>query len=295
MSYYPLLLVALFVNLSNGATINNATALKYAETPHIATRPEVKIVGGNVTDIKDVPYQVSIKDGNGQHFCGGTIISEYTILTAAHCIVGTSKVLYVVAGSSKMNGGKLNRVTLAVVHIGYNNSTMENDIAVLRVQKSLQLDGITRKSLPLANFEPKPGTMCTISGWGSTYFDPGHAMGTELIEKTQVPIYDRTVCVKRLDIPSDQICAGFEQGGHDSCQGDSGGPLECGGYITGVVSWGLGCGEPNLPGAYASVAYHREWILRHINSSLPSASITIQTSFILMFTIITTMCNVFRI
>ncbi|CAB0010473.1 unnamed protein product [Nesidiocoris tenuis] len=48
--------------------------------------------------------------------------------------------------------------------------------------------------------------------------DPGHAMGTELIEKTQVPIYDRTVCVKRLDIPSDQICAGFEQGGHDSCQ-----------------------------------------------------------------------------
>lgn len=56
------------------------------------------------------------------------------------------------------------------------------------------------------------------------------------------------------------MCAGYVDGGRDTCQGDSGGPLVCDGFIQGIVSWGIECGERFHPGVYTKVANYRNWI-----------------------------------
>ncbi|KAF6208601.1 hypothetical protein GE061_017059 [Apolygus lucorum] len=235
--------------------------------------PVAKIVGGDVVNISDAPYTVSIRAVNGQHFCGGTIISSRSVLTAAHCVKGTSRRLYVVAGVDNLNAGVLIPVTLAVVHKNFNNETMENDLAILRVSRDLGIDNVTKKALPIATELPADGTLCTTSGWGSTYFDPENAQASINLRMTSVPIYNLERCRVELgEVTNGQICAGYENGGHDSCQGDSGGPLQCEGKITGIVSWGLNCGKPSQPGVYTSVPFYKDWILLHINSAPNSAA-----------------------
>lgn len=63
----------------------------------------------------------------------------------------------------------------------------------------------------------------------------------------------------------DFICAGEPLGGKDSCQGDSGGPYTVNGQVAGIVSYGLGCARPKVPGVYTNVAYFRNWIAKNAN------------------------------
>uniref|UniRef100_A0A0A9ZFZ3 Trypsin 3A1 n=1 Tax=Lygus hesperus TaxID=30085 RepID=A0A0A9ZFZ3_LYGHE len=278
------------------AAATSSAELKGLQTPDSNNWPipSVKIVGGVVANITAAPYQVSIRNVNGQHFCGGTIISSRSVLTAAHCVIGTSRRLYVVAGVDKVNVGFLNPVTIAVVHKDFNNETMENDLAILRVGRDLDIDNVTRKALPIATKLPPDGTLCTTSGWGSTYFDPGNAEASIDLRITDVPIYNLERCRFQLGyVPEGQICAGYEDGGHDSCQGDSGGPLECRGKLTGIVSWGLNCGKPRQPGAYTSVPFYKDWILLHTNSSPHSLADKNYILFILLISSIV-QCLIFE-
>ena len=66
------------------------------------------------------------------------------------------------------------------------------------------------------------------------------------------------------------MCAGFKEGGKDSCQGDSGGPLMLMGpkqkyEIIGIVSFGIGCGQPGYPGIYTKVGRYLDWIISNVN------------------------------
>ena len=77
-----------------------------------------------------------------------------------------------------------------------------------------------------------------------------------------VPLVSNAVCSADYNqaIGDGMLCAGYATGGVDSCQGDSGGPMVCNQKLAGIVSWGVGCAQPNTPGVYTNVAYYNNWI-----------------------------------
>ncbi|XP_012283094.1 trypsin-1 [Orussus abietinus] len=227
--------------------------------------PGGRIVGGTETTIEDVPYQVVLQV-NGIYLCGGTIISDQWILSAAHCMGYSTKLLQVRAGSvHEQSGGSLHGVEEVIVHEEYlmnAYSVPENDVALLRLKEPLALDS-TRQTIPLyeKDEEAKVGAYSTITGWGAiTQGGPT----SSVLQTVQVPIISKEKCNEAYrtfgGLPAGQICAAYPEGGKDSCQGDSGGPLAINGRLAGVVSWGNGCARPGWPGVYTEVASYRDWI-----------------------------------
>lgn len=108
---------------------------------------------------------------------------------------------------------------------------------------------------------PNPGTNCFLAGWGSTEED---GPGSIDLLRVNLDIISNNVCNGNQElnglIREGMMCAGILAGGRDACQGDSGGGLICNGVVAGVVSFGIGCGRPNLPGVYADVSFYNAWI-----------------------------------
>ncbi|XP_017051169.1 trypsin alpha-3 [Drosophila ficusphila] len=226
-----------------------------------------RIVGGTATSIEDRPWQVSVQR-SGAHFCGGSIISNNIIVTAAHCLVSpsTASNLRIRAGSNKRTyGGVLIQVAAIQIHEGYNSATKVNDIGVMRLQSKLTF-GSTIKAITMASVTPSHGASASISGWGKTSYG-GSSSATLLYVDTK--IVGRTQCGSSTYgygswILPTMICAASAN--KDACQGDSGGPLVSGGQLVGVVSWGNECALANYPGVYANVAELRSWVLAAQNT-----------------------------
>ncbi|XP_062556322.1 trypsin alpha-3-like [Armigeres subalbatus] len=225
-----------------------------------------KIVGGHPISIEQVPYQVSVQvktKSSHRHTCGGAILSADRVLTAAHCIEESRK--YAVrAGSNYYGfGGQLVEVLESRVHPEFNNHTLANDIAMLRLERNLFFSNtVTLISLPYAESFSPTSKEVFVSGWGSILYDSSLSYR---LQGVSIPLVDHELCsqlyVEFNNITDSMFCAGqVGRGGKDSCQGDSGGPVVQNGYLVGVVSWGYECGEPNYPGVYSKVYAFREWI-----------------------------------
>ena len=149
----------------------------------------------------------------------------------------------------------------------FDEDTLDNDIAILKLEKPLKLNKKTKPvCLPSDDFEPEVGSTCFVSGWGTT--KEGANKSPKKLRYVGVPMVSSEQCNAMYaaygGITENMICAGFEQGGKDSCQGDSGGPFICmengNPVITGVVSWGIGCAQGDFPGVYAKVTNYLPWI-----------------------------------
>ncbi|CAG0891524.1 unnamed protein product [Darwinula stevensoni] len=227
--------------------------------------PDGRIVGGENARIEDIPWQVSIQYDIGFHFCGGSIMDELHIITAAHCCAGkTPQELQIRAGSSnKGTGGVIRYVDVIRQHEEFNYFELVNDICLLTLTEALPLDGVTMKAatLPTQGLEYESGTEVSASGWG-TLSEGGSS--PDILQVVDVRTYTDDECRALQDgITDDMLCAGVDEGGKDSCQGDSGGPLFLKGddrHLVGVVSWGRGCGEPLLPGVYAQTSVFVNWL-----------------------------------
>lgn len=235
------------------SSLNPPSGLNFSES-------DDRIIGGVIADIREFPHQVSLQR-HGKHNCGGSIISEDWVLTAAHCIPETYTVaeFTIRSGSSKLEtGGTVHNVSEIILHELY--FVVDNDIALMKVNPRFHLNGKTCRAIPLINAGVviQPGTLAYTTGWGRTE----HYPVSYILLKVQVPILSPEECDSYPIGPlkKGKICAGYKEGGSDACKGDSGGPLSVGNLLVGIVSWGDGCGEPYRPGVYVEVAYYRDWI-----------------------------------
>ncbi|XP_053663425.1 trypsin-1-like [Anopheles marshallii] len=227
---------------------------------------EERIVGGVPVNIRDFPYQVSLR--RGRHFCGGSIIDVEWILTAAHCTRTINVLgLWVHVGSTHVNDGGRSVKVRRILHHPKQNSWSDYDFSLLHLDQPLNFSEtvqpirMRRPSTSESDGELSDGTLCKVSGWGNTH-NPDES--TLVLRAANVPLTNHRRCNEVYEgigsVTESMICAGYDEGGKDSCQGDSGGPLVCDGQLTGVVSWGKGCAEPGFPGVYAKVSTAFEWI-----------------------------------
>ncbi|KAJ9579974.1 hypothetical protein L9F63_004357, partial [Diploptera punctata] len=236
-----------------------------------------RVVGGQASQPGAWPWVVALYR-DGRFHCGGVLLDENWIVTAAHCVDGFVNHYY------EIQAGMLRRfsfspaeqtraVSYIVLHSQYDRSDMRNDLALIKVKQPLRLNRWVRPAcLPPFDFFPLPETYCTAVGWGATV---ERGPDPDQMREVEVPILRQ--CKHKEDKEANEICAGVQEGGHDACQGDSGGPLLCRRlddatryYVAGIVSHGEGCGRPDEPGAYTRVAVYKRWIEKIKGRSVPS-------------------------
>ncbi|XP_048196319.1 anionic trypsin-2-like isoform X2 [Perognathus longimembris pacificus] len=216
-----------------------------------------KIVGGYTCGKNSVPYQVSLNSGS--HVCGGSLINDQWVVSAAHCYnyiqvrLGEHNIKAVEGDEQFIDAAKI------IVHPHFDKKSLNNDILLIKLSSPASLNShVASVSLP-SSCAPA-GTECLISGWGNTLSFGVHK--PELLQCLEAPLLSQAVCKASYPgkITKNMICAGFLEGGKDACQGDSGGPVVCNGELQGIVSWGNGCALRNYPGVYTKVCNYVDWI-----------------------------------
>jgi len=220
-----------------------------------------RIVGGDAVTVEQFPWIITLQR-LGSHRCGGAIISTTRALTAAHCTVGIPGDGFSIrAGSTQSNaGGQLIPTSNFINHPQYSAQTLNNDVSVLILASALDTTwaGVSAIGRPVQGAGTPAGIPAAVAGWGS--LSEGGA-GTTSLRAVTVPVVTNADCNTALNggITAQMICAGGIAG-EDACQGDSGGPLTAGGELIGLVSWGIGCARPGLPGVYARTSSFTGWI-----------------------------------
>jgi len=244
-----------------------------------------RIVNGQEAGCNEWPWQVGIVARSGEYvsgpFCGGTLINQNHVITAAHCMFNrdgsaqTTDSIAVMIGDHDINvmepGQNAYAVSAIFNHPDYDGSTTANDLTVLRISSNINTTVWSPACFPtFSTGQSLHGKNGTISGWGALEYYTGDYPDTLQEVQDLIPIVDRDTCVDGTepyiydsDILPGMLCAGGPGLGMDTCQGDSGGPLThqftTNQYeLVGVVSWGSDCAKSY--GVYTDVAYYRAWI-----------------------------------
>nr|AAT66251.1 chymotrypsin precursor [Mayetiola destructor] len=233
-----------------------------------------RIVGGTEIEIEEAPWQVSLQRCSSsdvtecRHICGGSIINEKWILSAAHCVLFGLKIRMRIGSKDNLSGGSMVNIKQIVQHENWNQLSIDFDYALFELSEPLNFtDKVKPIALP-SKYETLPdGTLCQLSGWGKTYND--NEPNNYLRQLTH-PIMNQNKCandVKKIKtLTSRMICAGPKGDGKSGCFGDSGGPLSCLAKdgtrkIFGIASWVTArCIGPDNRTIYARVQAARQWI-----------------------------------
>ncbi|XP_043192393.1 uncharacterized protein LOC122365328 [Amphibalanus amphitrite] len=255
--------------------------LNYAECGK--TKFSTRIVGGTEPPAHAFPWLVALQTRKRKkQFCGGTIINERFILTAAHCVDRRKPTgLAIAVAKHKRRDDpteKIFNVKNIKIHEKYNRATQDRDIAIIELTRSLrsmiadERGWVRPICLPRKTCRSEnncyTARSAILAGWGlldSTFFE-----GPATVQYVKVPVLSNNQCQEnyakdRIGITRRMVCAGYPDGGKDSCQGDSGGPMAVVSAdevytLAGVVSFGKGCALPGYPGVYVRVSEFTDWI-----------------------------------
>ena len=263
------------------------------------------IVGGTAAPDGKYPWQVRLysSDDDAVGFCGGSIIDEKWILTAAHCLLDTDAVVVGYGSNDRTKTTKIESEKI-IVHPGY-IAGEKADVALVKLKKPIP----DAKAIAYADAAQDQallpdGANVVVTGWGAIWDFQAFQNAVDVMagrrtvserkllsdEELQAPlklhevdiqVIDPTECkavYKSLQVPAfaigdTEICATGLAGGKDSCFGDSGGPLVVAadndrGYAqVGIVSWGPQCGNPLYPGVYTRVSSFSKWIKDNMSAN----------------------------
>ncbi|XP_026921304.1 cathepsin G-like isoform X2 [Acinonyx jubatus] len=207
--------------------------------------------------------------------CGGFLVREDFVLTAAHC---WGSLMTVTLGAHNIKKKERTQQIIPVREIirpsGYTSETFLNDIMLLQLSKKARLDASVRPiKLPKRNVRVRPGTVCSVAGWGQFRMDS--SSGAEKLHEVELEIQKDEQCMSHynhLYNPATQMCVGNPRRKKSALQGDSGGPLVCNNVAQGIVSCVKHCGTPPL--VYTRISGFMHWIekiMRHFSPPGPDS------------------------
>jgi len=242
------------------------------------------IINGNVVNPPGkYPWQASLQQGHSgaRHICGGSVLDNRWILTAAHCVENKrARDLSIVVGMHDQRGqqGQPKRYNIQqiVSHDRYNQGqgVMPNDIALIQVSRDIQMNQYVQPIAIDKDGEFDGSSTCVISGWGNTKtggrWDNSGSRPAQVLQEASTRLLSPQECKANREVPggADSIYPGIIcvfTGRSGGCQGDSGGPLHCkngnGQFkLVGATSWGLQTCAINSPTMYTRVSAFASWI-----------------------------------
>jgi trypsin len=232
---------------------------------------ESRIVGGIDAQQGEYPFFVQ---GSG---CGGSLVWDDVVLTAAHCqgaFDGSVLVGPYIWGSTSGGAERID-IERQVPHPSHNDFTQAYDFMLVKLKNPVTNPSLTPIAVNSVGSNPANNDVLTVIGFGATSFG---GYGSSQLQEVSLNYIDYETCNRKyLGFINDSVmlCAGVPGGGKDSCQGDSGGPIfDQEGTQVGVVSWGIGCGWSYFPGVYSRVSGVKDWIdatICELSSSPPAS------------------------
>eukprot|EP00559_Dactyliosolen_fragilissimus_P005023 CAMPEP_0184871636 /NCGR_PEP_ID=MMETSP0580-20130426/40833_1 /TAXON_ID=1118495 /ORGANISM="Dactyliosolen fragilissimus" /LENGTH=557 /DNA_ID=CAMNT_0027374323 /DNA_START=49 /DNA_END=1719 /DNA_ORIENTATION=+ len=269
------------INLNLGSTIDNSSLdhkFQKRDNPNLVER--LALVGGSTSEVDRYEYAVRLLNKSGYFVCGGSLITSDLVLTAAHC----EKFLEGGKAEIKNHNVHVNNIGQEIFDIEsmikhpdfINRNGLHDDVMIVKLRGNSIVKPVALNKSNTVN----SGQPLTVIGWGR--LGEKHSL-SDTLKEAKVDYIPNEVCkysqgsfihksgmVNYLGlIHDDNMCAlGVHENGNvkDSCYGDSGGPLIIKGnhpsqdIQVGIVSWGLECANPDLPGVYARISHQFDWI-----------------------------------
>lgn len=249
------------------------------QEPKSCRRRTKRIINGQEAHVHSWPWLVNFIDkGDSLQYCTGSIIDRYWILSAAHCFIfSESSKLVTLPVSSYVYRVADHEYNVTDVHeysveaselfihprykLADDKQPGDYDISLIKLKSPLNFTNhVSPICLPDKNTNFSAGYGCYLAGWGNTITKPGYYR-SPVLKETKLNLVSLEECNSKQSyngiIPNQFLCAGFRQGGTDGCHGDSGAPLQCARNgtwtVVGIMSWGVGCAQPNHYGVYTNV------------------------------------------
>jgi trypsin len=220
-----------------------------------------RISGGTITEPGQYPYFATL----ASRMCGATLIHPDILLSAGHCQKALAAETLVFVGVHEADGIRVTAAETRTIVRQYPHPDLDfirwrNDLSIFQLDRPV--NSVQPVQLNADPDVPSPNSTLTVIGFGATLTE----RLSDFLREVDVYPVDPGTCIRQYGSaiikPAIMLCANNPSPGHDSCQGDSGGPLldTATGTQVGIVSFGIGCGDPIFPGVYTRVSAYTNWI-----------------------------------